>query len=119
MGRKKHRLDDPIPKNVDSRRKLRVWVIIILCMMGTIVLAIAVDIKVEDAYKNNGYTKEFENNFISGCKSQGSSSSDCECMYKLLKQNYTYEQTKKFDADPQSIQTKIVLDKIVGGCKNR
>jgi len=87
--------------------------------MGFVALAVAVDVKLENLDKNNGYTKEFENNFIASCKSQGSSSSDCECIYKLLKENYSFDQTKKFDADPQSIQTKLALDKIIGKCKSR
>lgn len=119
MVRAKHNMDKMLPKAVEKKYKSKKWVIIVLCIMGLVALIIVVDIKLEDAHKNNGYTREFENNFIASCKSQGSSSSDCECIYKLLKQNYPFEQTQGFDSDPQSTQAKAALEKIIGECKKR
>ncbi len=111
--------DKPSSKTPKKNHKPIKWVIILFCVVGFFVLAIGIDIKLEDIYKDTGYTKEFENNFLTSCQAQGSSSPDCRCIYRLLKQKYTYDQAKKFDADPQSIETKLALDKIIGECKQR
>ena len=115
----KHQVDDLPLKAVNKKRKLKKWVIILLCLIGLIGMIILADIYLENIYKNDSYSKEFENNFIASCKAQGSTSSDCECIYKLLKQDYSFEQSNNFDADPQSILAKQALDTIVGKCKRR
>ncbi len=119
MVRINSKTDDSSSKVNKKKHKVKKWVILALCIVGIIILAIVADLILENYYKDNSYTKEFDNNFITGCISQGSSYPDCECILKALKQNYTFNQIKEFDKNPDSFDTKLVLDKIVGECKRK
>ncbi len=115
----KHKTTNSVPKEIPKKPKSKKWLIIIVCVVICVAAAILIDIKLENLYKNNDATREFKENFIASCKAQGSSASDCECMYNALKESYTFDQIKEYDKNPESIATKLALDKIVGQCKNR
>ncbi len=46
-----------------------------------------------------GYTAEIANNFVSSCSSSGGTYSQCSCMYNYIKDNMTYAEFARIDAE--------------------
>jgi hypothetical protein len=100
----------------ENKRPPILWIFVGIAVVCIIIVVVIIQ-RIENPHNNNGYNTNFENNFMSSCKSSGSSVNDCTCIYKALKQNYTYTQAQYFDNNPQSAATKLALDKIVDACK--
>ncbi len=48
---------------------------------------------------NYGYTAEIENNFVSSCSSNGGSYSQCSCMYNYIRDNMSFAEFSRIDAE--------------------
>jgi len=84
----------------------------------TIVVMIGLFIGIGVWYNNTHYNSTFQNNFLSGCESNGGSSSKCSCMYTTLQANYTYSQAKYFNANLSAADTQSAMNWITGQCTN-
>jgi hypothetical protein len=49
-----------------------------------------------------GYTSETEDTFIDSCTSSGGSYSDCSCMFEYLKDNLSFSEFTRIDAEVSS-----------------
>jgi len=98
-----------VQKQAQNRnRNVFIWVVVII----VVIIGIGV------WYNNTHYNSTFQNNFLSGCESNGGSSSKCSCAYTALQANYTYSQAKYFNANPSAANTQSAMNWIASQCTN-
>jgi hypothetical protein len=68
-------------------------------------------------YNTTNYNEAFEKRFVSACTaSAGGFESKCACVYANLKREYTFDQAKNFDANPNSAETRSAMQGLINEC---
>jgi hypothetical protein len=89
-------------------------------VLGLVLLILGTVIAINRQTSNN-YPIEFSRNFVDSCLQAGGTQSGCDCSLTYLKDNYTYEEVKRFDeqALENNNSTPEVLAKGFNDCRSK